>query len=79
MLQGVIHDFWMLGSDSTILLLGAKLESKTDHQNQFVLLYFLWQGQISVVSSKAVHALPYSFLTGTHRASSSTDLGFWLP
>lgn len=66
----------MSGSDSAILLLGAKMESKTDHQGQFVLSYFLRQEQIAVVSSKAVHALPYSFLTGTHRASSSTDLRF---
>lgn len=79
MLQGMIHEFWMPGPDSTILLFGTKLESKTGRQDQFVLLYFLWRGQISVVSSKVVRALPYSFLTGTHKASSSTNLGFWLP
>jgi len=67
----------MPGSDSTILLLGAKLESKTDRRDHFESLYFLRRGQISVVSVKAVHALIPE--TGSHKASSSTDLGFWLP
>lgn len=58
MLLGTIREFWAPASDSSILLLGTKLESNADHDSEFVLLCFTQEGHISVVSNKTVSALP---------------------